>query len=102
MLYTLKLYRPIWGTATLFQLPSPAKRLLARVELFKVVLFGFREVDSIGQAFADEIFRVFAKAHPEIELLPVYANRSSRRTGQGIYFSAPWAIRGPSLAHPWR
>jgi hypothetical protein len=39
---------------------SQAKRLLARVERFKTVIFDFTEVESIGQAFADEVFRVFA------------------------------------------
>ena len=38
---------------------SQAKRLLARVDRFKVVIFDFEEVDKVGQAFADEIFRVF-------------------------------------------
>jgi len=40
---------------------SQAKRLLARVELFKVVMLDFTNVPTIGQAFADEIFRVFRK-----------------------------------------
>jgi hypothetical protein len=40
---------------------SQAKRLLARIELFKIVLFDFSGVETIGQAFADEIFRVFAQ-----------------------------------------
>lgn len=53
---------------------SQAKRLLARVELFKVVIFDFTDVDSIGQAFADEIFRVFANQYPEVELTSVHAN----------------------------
>ena len=53
---------------------SQAKRLLARVELFKTVLFDFQEVDAIGPAFADEIFRVFALRHPDIELASVNAN----------------------------
>ena len=39
---------------------SQAKRVLARVELFKTVLFDFAGVETIGQAFADEVFRVFA------------------------------------------
>jgi anti-sigma regulatory factor (Ser/Thr protein kinase) len=52
---------------------SQAKRLLSRVDLFKSVLFDFRGVETIGQAFADEIFRVFALSHPEIELLPTHA-----------------------------
>lgn len=55
---------------------SQAKRLLARVELFKKVLFDFSGVSEIGQAFADEIFRVFANRHPEIELLILHGNTS--------------------------
>jgi anti-sigma regulatory factor (Ser/Thr protein kinase) len=58
---------------------SQAKRLLARVELFKIVLLDFNEVPAIGQAFADEIFRVFANRHPEIELVPVNASSAVRR-----------------------
>jgi hypothetical protein len=53
---------------------SQAKRLLARVELFKIVIFDFKEVDSIGQAFADEIFRVFSLQHPKIELKSIHEN----------------------------
>src|SRR5205823_6040733 len=39
---------------------SQAKRLLARFDKFTEVCLDFAGVDSIGQAFADEIFRVFA------------------------------------------
>lgn len=53
---------------------SQAKRLLSRIELFKTVIFDFTEVESVGQAFADEIFRVFAKQHPDIHLLANNAN----------------------------
>lgn len=53
---------------------SQAKRMLARVDLFKTVLFDFSGVETIGQAFADEIFRVFANAHPHVEVIPVHAN----------------------------
>lgn len=58
---------------------SQAKRLLARVELFKVVVFDFSGVEAIGQAFADEIFRVFANRHPEIELPVTKANSAVKR-----------------------
>jgi biotin operon repressor len=58
---------------------SQAKRLLARVERFKTVILDFRGVDSIGQAFADEIFRVFAGQHPGIELLQINANSAVKR-----------------------
>ncbi len=50
---------------------SQAKRLLARVEMFNVVLFDFEGVNSIGQAFADEVFRVFQAAHPHISITPI-------------------------------
>ncbi len=53
---------------------SQAKRLLARVDKFKVVVFDFTDVESIGQAFADEVFRVFKKQHPEIEMLSIHDN----------------------------
>jgi len=52
---------------------SQAKRLLARVDRFRSVLFDFRGVETIGQAFADEIFRVFARAHTDIEIMPINA-----------------------------
>lgn len=58
---------------------SQAKRLLARVELFKIVIFDFTDVETIGQAFADEIFRVFANRHPQMELVPVRANSNVKR-----------------------
>jgi len=58
---------------------SQAKRVLARVELFKTVIFDFTEVPSIGQAFADEIFRVFQQKHPDIELLVTKANSEVKR-----------------------
>ena len=58
---------------------SQAKRVLARVDLFKTVVFDFNGVDSIGQAFSDEIFRVFATEHPEIKLLAINTKSEVRR-----------------------
>ncbi len=58
---------------------SQAKRLLARVELFKIVMFDFTDVPTIGQAFADEIFRVFANEHPSIQLIPIKASSEVKR-----------------------
>lgn len=48
---------------------SQAKRLLARFDQFKEVMLDFEGVSMIGQAFADEIFRVFQNQHPEVQLL---------------------------------
>lgn len=58
---------------------SQAKRVLSRVELFKRVIFDFKEVSIIGQAFADEIFRVFAREHPDIQIQHIHANSAVKR-----------------------
>lgn len=47
---------------------SQAKKVLAGLTRYKKIIFNFAGVDVIGQAFADEIFRVFNIEHPEIEL----------------------------------
>lgn len=49
---------------------SQAKRLTRRFERFKIVFLDFAGVETIGQAFADEIFRVFAASHPDIQMIP--------------------------------
>lgn len=53
---------------------SQAKRLLARVDRFATVILDFSGVDMVGRAFADEIFRVFARANPRILIIPINAN----------------------------
>jgi anti-sigma regulatory factor (Ser/Thr protein kinase)/biotin operon repressor len=44
---------------------SEAKRLLLNLDKFRHVVLDFSQVRSVGQGFADEIFRVFAAAHAE-------------------------------------
>ncbi|MBL8511016.1 MAG: DUF4325 domain-containing protein [Betaproteobacteria bacterium] len=58
---------------------SQAKRLLARFDRFKVVVLDFTDVASIGQAFADEVFRVFKLKHPGVELVVKKANADVKR-----------------------
>lgn len=50
---------------------SQARRVLARFERFEEVLLDFDGVNRIGQAFADEIFRVFARQHPKVAIYPI-------------------------------
>jgi anti-sigma regulatory factor (Ser/Thr protein kinase) len=50
---------------------SQAKRVAHRFERFKRVELDFAGVSEIGQAFADELFRVYATAHPHIRITPV-------------------------------
>jgi STAS-like domain of unknown function (DUF4325) len=53
---------------------SQAKRLLLRIDRFRTAVLDFTNVKEIGPAFADEIFRVFARSHPGIEMQFVKAN----------------------------
>ncbi|MCK4905771.1 DUF4325 domain-containing protein [bacterium] len=47
---------------------SEAKRLLSGLDKFKEIILDFKGVNSMGQGFADEIFRVFQKEHPIITI----------------------------------
>jgi anti-sigma regulatory factor (Ser/Thr protein kinase) len=55
-----------------------AKRLLHGLEKFREIVLDFSGVDAIGQGFADEVFRVWARAHPDSRLLPVNMNAPVR------------------------
>jgi len=58
---------------------SQAKRLLARFERFKEIVLDFENVQMIGQAFADEVFRVFKNAHPHTHLSTMNTNEDVSR-----------------------
>jgi biotin operon repressor len=47
---------------------SQAKQVVNRLEEFKFITFDFQDINSIGQGFADEIFRVFWNKYPELKL----------------------------------
>lgn len=53
---------------------SEAKRLVLRLTEFRHVTLDFSGVEVVGQGFCDEVFRVFARAHPEVALEPVGMN----------------------------
>lgn len=57
---------------------SQAKRVMSRLDKFKDVCLDFRNVQNIGQAFADEIFRVFVADHPNVRVVPLDANAQVR------------------------
>jgi anti-sigma regulatory factor (Ser/Thr protein kinase) len=58
---------------------SQAKRILARFDRFEEVLLDFKGIAEIGQAFADEIFRVFALAHPQIKIITLNTTDEVRK-----------------------
>jgi biotin operon repressor/anti-sigma regulatory factor (Ser/Thr protein kinase) len=47
---------------------AEAKRLVVNLEKFTEIVLDFKDVGSIGQGFADEIFRVFAGRYPDITI----------------------------------
>jgi anti-sigma regulatory factor (Ser/Thr protein kinase)/predicted transcriptional regulator len=72
---------------------SQARRMVARFEEFDEVELDFENVETIGQAFADEVFRVFRANHPGVRLLP-------RNTSPEVSKMILWAEAGQSAEQP--
>lgn len=53
---------------------SQAKRVVERFERFETVILDFSGVSSIGQGFSDQIFRIYQREHPNVELISINAN----------------------------
>ena len=58
---------------------SQAKRVLARFDQFSEVMLNFQDVEDIGHAFADEIFRVFPLCHPDTTLSVMNTNKNVKK-----------------------
>lgn len=48
---------------------SQARRVLSGLEKFKLIVMDYDRVPMVGQAFADEIYRVFRKKYPHIRIV---------------------------------
>ena len=57
---------------------SQARRIMSGLEKFKHVTLDFRGVKTVGQGFADEVFRVWQKNHPSITIEPKNMNDNVR------------------------
>ncbi len=55
---------------------SQARRILASLEKFKTIEFDFQDVKTIGQAFADEIFRIWQAEHKDVKFVTKDANEN--------------------------
>lgn len=53
---------------------SQAKRILVGLEKFSHVTLDFKGIKSVGQAFVDEVFRVFKNRFPEIQIDTINTN----------------------------
>jgi hypothetical protein len=58
----------LFTLGTLFISRSEARRVVANLEKWQSVVLDFTGVEEIGQGFADEVFRVWARAHPTIKV----------------------------------
>lgn len=66
----------LFETGLNFVSRSEAKRLVRGLEKFKEITLDFQKVESVGQGFVDEIFRVWKSDHPLQEITPVNMNES--------------------------
>lgn len=55
---------------------SQARRVVSGLDKFKTVVLDFANIDTVGQAFADQIFRVWQNDHPKIEIKTVNSNEN--------------------------
>ena len=70
----LQLFMP----GVMFMSRSEARSLLVGLEKFKKIVLDFDHVPNVGQAFADEVFRVFQSRHPEISIEATNMNETVR------------------------
>jgi len=68
----------LFGRGRDFLSRSEAKRLLHGLERFEHIVLDFRGVPGVGQAFADEVFRVWARSFPGSHLEPIEMNDDVR------------------------
>jgi len=50
---------------------ADAQRVTARLENFRSVELDFDGIAEVGHGFADELFRVFGRRHPDLQLMPL-------------------------------
>jgi len=55
---------------------SQARRILAGLEKFKTIEIDFKDIKTIGQAFADEVFRIWQPAHKDVKFVVKKANEN--------------------------
>jgi len=64
----------LFSAGTVFVSRSQAKRLLLNLDKFKSVVLDFKGIESIGQGFADEVFRVYKKSNPGVKIKAINTN----------------------------
>ncbi|MEX0877572.1 MAG: DUF4325 domain-containing protein [Candidatus Spechtbacterales bacterium] len=66
----------LYKAGTDFISRSQARRMFMGLDRFETIVLDFRDVDTVGQAFADEVFRVWQKKYPNIDISYRNANEN--------------------------
>jgi hypothetical protein len=66
----------LYTMGTIYVSRSQARRVVSNLDKFTSVVLDFDKVPTIGQAFADEIFRVFQTKHPKIMINAINMNEA--------------------------
>jgi anti-sigma regulatory factor (Ser/Thr protein kinase) len=66
----------LYTMSTIYISRSQARRVLMGLQKFKSVVFDFEGVPTIGQAFADEVFRVWRRRYPNTQIRPINMNEA--------------------------
>lgn len=61
----------LYASGTVYISRSQARRIVTGLDKFKTIILDFDRVTTVGQAFADEIFRVFQQRHQDIKIIPI-------------------------------
>ncbi len=61
----------IVDTHTGLESRAQAKRVASRLQSFRRAEVDFSGINDVGHGFADELFRVFSREHPMVEIVPV-------------------------------
>lgn len=58
----------LFTQGTIYISRSQARRILAGLDKYESIVFDYDKVSTVGQAFADEIYRVFKNSRPNIKI----------------------------------
>lgn len=66
----------LYTMGTIYISRSQARRILVGLEKFESIILDFDKVSTVGQAFADEIFRVFRNKYPKKKIIAINTNKA--------------------------
>ena len=77
----------LFTNGTIYISRSQARRVISNLEKFKHIVLDFKGVPTVGQAFCDEIFRVFKTKNPDVVIEPIHMD-------PGVSFMVNMALGG--------